>query len=240
MENLCLNGNHLFFTGSENGKLPGIWVYDIKSGMIRCVVYRSVHEPTHAEITIPLIGTITNALGNAKAYYLWPPAQVSIGKKYPLIITKQFWNRVPYNQIAVNEGYYFAIVDETCIDAFREALAKNPNVDTKSIYLYESSAATSFASELISEKSELWKGAILFSPTSLPDITKLKGKKILLIAGEDDQGAFYRLSKYQSQAAASGTPITLCILPNGGHTPESGASERIRAREFASFLSARR
>ena len=239
-EKLTLNGDHLFFMGSENGKLPGIWEYDIKSERTRSVVFRTIPESANAKITAPLIGALTNALGNGKTYFLWPPANVSVGGKYPLIITTGFWNRLPYQQIAVNEGYYFAIVDETCVDVFCETLAKNPNVDTKRIYLYESSASTSFASESILEKPEMWKGVILFCPAGLPDATKLQGKKNLLIAGKDDEGAFSRLSKYQSQAAASGTPVTLCILPKAGHILESGASERIRAREFARFLSANR
>jgi len=240
IENFSLSGDHLFFTGSENGKLPSIWEYDIKSKTIRCVVDGSTRESAYAKIAAPLIGAVTNALGNAKTYYLWQPAQVSVGEKYPLIITKQFWNWFPYNQIAVNEGYYFAIVDESCVAALREALATYPNVDTNRVYLYESSAATAFASELIWENPELWKGAILFSPISLPDFSKMQNKRMLIIAGKDDDGQFARLSEYQNQAAASGTPVTLCFLAGADHIPNSVVSERTRARQFARFLSANR
>ena len=238
IENFSLNGDHLFFTGSENGTIPSIWEYDIKSETIRCVVDGSTRESASARIAAPLIGAVTNALGNANTYYLWPPTHVSVEGKYPLIITKQFWNWFPYNQIAVNEGYYFAVVDESCVAVLREALAKNPNVDTNRVYLYESSAATVFASELISEKPDLWKGAILFGPSGLPDLSRLQNKRILIIAGKDDGGQFVRLSEYQNQAAVSGTPVTLCFLASAGHMPNSVASERNRARQFARFLSA--
>jgi len=240
IENFSLSGDHIFFTGSENGELPSIWEYDIKSKTIRCVVDSSTRESAWVKITAPLIGAVTNASGGAKTYYLWQPAQVSVGGKYPLIITKQFWNWCPYNQIAVNEGYYFAIVDESCVAALREVLAKNPNVDGKRVYLYESSTATAFASELISENPELWRGAILFSPTTLPDLSRLQNKKILVIAGNDDYGQFARLSRYQNQAAALGTSVTLFFSAGAGHIPNSVASERDRARQFARFLSANR
>jgi hypothetical protein len=236
IENFALSGDHLFFTGGENGAVPGIWEYDMKAGTARCVVSGSAPWLEYVKMATALTGTVTNAAGEAKTYYLWPPAHISAGRKYPLIVTKQFWNWFPYDQIAANEEYFFAIVDETCVEKLPETLAKNINVDIKQVYLYESSAGTYFASQLIAEKPDLWKGAILFGPNGLPEPSDLQDKRLLLVAGMNDGNAVKRLTKYQISAAEGGFPIALTFLTDSDHMPNSVANERRRAQIFNQFL----
>ncbi len=236
IENFALNGDHLFFTGGENGAIPGIWEYDIEAGTLRCVVSGSAPWLEYVKTATALTGTLTNAAGEAKTYYLWPPTHISSGKRYPLVITKQFWNWFPYDQIAANEGYFFAVVDETCVEKLPEILAKNINVDTKRVYLYESSAGTRFASELLANRSDLWRGAILFGPSVLPHPPLLQDKRLLLVAGMNDGDDFKRLTQYQVSAAQDGFPIALAFLNDSDHMPNSVASECRRALVFAQFL----
>ena len=243
VDNFTLGGDSLFFTGSENGTIPSIWEYDMKAKTTRCIVNGSAPWLEYAKITTALVGTVTNAFGNISTYYLWQPVQISVGKKYPVIIAKEFWNWSPYNQIAANEGCYFAIGDESCVEALYNALAKNPNVDTNCVYLYASSAGTKFVCDLISEKPDLWKGVILFGPIYLPDLSYLQNKRPLVIAGRNDPFVISgltttdRLKKYQDQAAKAGIPVFLSFLKDSGHMPNSDATERIRVRRFARFLS---
>jgi hypothetical protein len=236
VKNYTLSGDCLFITGNADYKLPGIWEYDIKSGVSRCIVSSSTGGFVYATVTAPLIGAVTNTAGEGRSYCLWQPVHVSTGRKYPLIIAQGLWNGFPYAQVAANEGYFFAIVDKPCVMTLCEELAKNPNVDTNRAYLYASSVETTSTSEFISEKPDLWKGAILFGPGALPDLSDLDKKQLLIIAGRNDDNAVDYLTRFQDQAADTGIPITLSFLNDSEHMPNSVATERVRTRRFAKFL----
>jgi len=242
-QNYILSGDGLFFTCKMDYNFPGIWEYDIKSRTSRCIVLSSTSGFVHAKITLPLIGIVTNAAGWRMTYRLWQPVHVSTRKKYPLIITEQLWNVFPYAQIAVNEGFYFAVIDQSCVVDLYKTLAKNPNIDTNRVYFYASSVHSSFASEFVSEKPDLWKGAILFCPIALPGLPYLHNKRLLIIDGENDPiligdlAAVDRLMGYQDQAAKNGIPVALSFLNGSGHTSNSINTERMRAQRFSKFLS---
>jgi hypothetical protein len=236
VENFATGGNRLFFTGSENGAVPGIWEYDTETEMTRCLVAGTTRRLPHIQPATSITGTVTNRSGEAKTYYLWPPAGHSEGRKHPLIVTKQFWNWFPYNQIAANEGFFFAVVDESCVEELPVMLAKRFNVDSKLVYLYESSDGTDFASQLIEQKPDLWKGAIFFGPGRVPALSALHDKRLLLVAGTDDADIVKSMTRYQMLAARAGYAITLAFLNDSGHMPNSMETERKRAELFGRFL----
>ena len=152
IRNWALGSNHLYFTGCSEGGFPGIWEYDIKSQVNRCMV-SSLERPLRYAVSVtPLVGVAAGALGD-RTYHLWQPRRVSPKKKYPVIITRDFSNWFPYAQVAANGGFYFAIVDESCVMSFCEILAKNPNVDTNRMYLYASNIGSSFVMELMAKKT---------------------------------------------------------------------------------------
>ena len=240
VENSALGTDRLFFTGAENGEMPGIWEFNFKAQTCRRLVGGS--KPSgYAQISNSRTGLVTNESGMVKTYFLWPPVKVVDGKKYPVVITKQFWNWCPYNQLAANEGYYFAVVDEVCEVAFARMFVKNPGIDARRVYLYESSGGTLFADELMAEYPDLWKGAVLFGAYGGPALSDLKGKRLLIVDGtEDGNGdAVKSLTKYQEAAIQAGVPVTIAFVKDSGHMPNSIASERARAGHFAEFLSTR-
>jgi predicted esterase len=194
-------------------------------------------------------------LGNIRYYHLWTPKNIVSGKKYPVLIAQELNTWFPYFEIATDCGYYVAVVDRPFshtwngaqqktwtedVQSLCASIANKPEINTNKVYFFAYSAETYYLSDLLNRNSQLWKGAVLFSPVSLPDATGLNGKKILLIDGKDDEVAVSRLSEYQNHATALGTSPTIYILANAGHIPQSGASERSRARQFANFLSANR
>lgn len=237
VDDFALQGDDLFFTGSENGKVPGIWEFNITSETCRCILGGSL-PLGYARISTPCTGVVTNESGDVKPYFLWPPVKVTDGKKCPLIITKQFWNWFPYDQIAANEGYYFAIVDQSCELALDRMLARNPGIDTNRVYLYESSGGAESANELIAEHPDLWKGAILFGADWGPDLSAMNGKKLLIVDGTEDENGdtIKSLAKYEDSSIRTGVPTTVAFLKDSGHMPNSIFSERTRAETFAEFL----
>ena len=116
-------------------------------------------------------------------------------------------------------------------------MADNPNIDTTRVYLYANSAETFYLSQLINDHPTLAKGAILLSPTVLPELSILQNKQFLLVDGKTDGDAIRRLSEFQDRAVDKGNIITLFLQNDTGHIPASGTTERNRAKQFAKFIS---
>jgi hypothetical protein len=243
-----LYGDYLYFAGDLQNQPTGLWQYNLKNGTSRCLVSGLKQPLDDAQIIMPEGGAITNSLGKPMSYHVWSPTHIVAGKKYPLVLAQTPYVWLQYPQVAAQEGYYFAIVDrpfwsdETIynwaadVKALYAEMAKNPNVDTNNVYLYGCSWETDFLSQLMSEQSNLWKGAILINPSDLPDVTTLQGTKLFVVDGRDDSGAVERLTKYQDEAATLGVPVTLMLQSGSAHIPRSVATERGRTVQFAKFL----
>jgi predicted esterase len=244
-----LYGNYLFFTGDLPGQPVGLWRYNIQDGMSRCLVSGLKRPLVHARIVNPQGGAVTNTLGKQMSYHVWEPVNVQAGKKYPLIITQAPYGWPQYQQVAAQEGYYFAIVDRPYwsdktiyhwsadVMALYSMMAKNPNVDTNRVFLFGFSWSADFLSQLMSEEPDLWKGAILINPAALPDLSSLlHNPRLFIVAGKDQAGEIDRLTKYQDTAAKLGVPVKLVLQKGSGHIPRSVATERERTVQFARFL----
>jgi pimeloyl-ACP methyl ester carboxylesterase len=207
------------------------------------------HPLARASIVVPRSGAITNALGKQMSCHVWEPVKVDAGKKYPLIITQTTYGWSPYQQIAAQEGYYFATVarpywsDKTIYNwgadvmALYSMMAKNPNIDTNRVFLFATSWDTAFLSQLVSEKPDLWRGAILITPSTVPDLSSWHNPKIFVVAGKNQAGEIERLTQYQDAAAAGlGVPVKLFLQKGAEHISRSVATERARTMQLAKFL----
>lgn len=250
VHNLNLNGEHLFFTGNPDGQTPGIWEYNIESKSFNGIVSSTV-GPINNVGTLPICQLMTNSLGEKRFYHLWAPPHVPHDKKYPILLAQElnYWF-TPF-QISADSGYYVAVVDRPFLNTWNgnpeqswvenvsslyKIMRHNPHVDSTRVYLYADSRETYFLSQLMNDRPSLAKGAILFSPTSLPDTSTLRNKRILLVDGKLDGNAVKRLSEFQDQAAGERNNITLFLQDNAGHNSASGETVRAQLRQFAKFV----
>jgi hypothetical protein len=247
-----LNGNHLFFFGNPNGQIPGIWDYNIESGTFKCIV-SSTSGPLKNGIGTPSSGlAMTNSWGEQRYCHLWPPSHVLPGHKYPVLLAQELNLWYPYFQIAANSGFYVAVADRPFfhtwdgvhertwtedVSSLYNIVAHNPNIDTNRVYLLGNSSETCFLSQLMNDHPLLAKGAILFSPTGLPDVSILQNSHILLVDGKANGDATKQLSEFQDRAAAKGNDITLFLQDAAGHVTASGITEHNREIQFAKFMS---
>ncbi len=252
VRSFTLNGDKLFFSGNPDDEPPSIWECDVKSKEFKCIVAStggplkySLRSPTSCE-------AMTNSLGEQRFYHLWAPRDVSPNQKYPLLLAQELNTWFPCFQVAAHSGYYVAVVDRPFfhtwngahertwvedVSSLHEIMAQNPNIDTTRVYLYACSAETYYLSQLLRDRPTLAKGAILFSPSALPDFSLLQNKRLLIVDGTADGNATQRLPEFQSRAAQDGGAVTLFFEDDSGHMAASGATERKRAMQFASFLS---
>ena len=249
---LTLSGGQLFFSGNPDDQTPDIWEYDIKSDTFKCIV-TSTSGPLKNSIGCPSTSLVlTNSLGEQRFYHLWAPPHVSPNQKYPILLTQELNIWFPYFQIAAQSGYYVAVVDRPFfhtwdgnhertwledVSSLYEIMARNPNIDTNRVYLYANSAETSYLSQLINDRPTLAKGAILFSPSALPDLSILQNKRILIVDGKTDGDAIKRLPEFQDRVVQERNAVTLFLQDDAGHVLASGTTERNRATQFAKFLS---
>ena len=252
VRSFTLSGGQLFFSGYPDNQAPGIWRYDLASEAFNCIV-PSTSGPCKNNLGQPAtVVVMTNSLGEQRFYHLWTPRHVAPNQKYPLLLAQELNTWFPYFQIAAHCGYFVAVVDRPFwhtwngnhertwvedVGSLYEIMARNPNVDTNRVYLYACSAETYYLSRLIADRPALPKGAVLFSPSALPDPSILQDKNILMVAGKGDAQAIKRCPEFQDHAAEHGSAITLFFQEDAGHMLESGPAERNRARQLYRFLS---
>jgi hypothetical protein len=241
-----LNKNYFYVAGNLTHE-PGIWRYDMASKSLENVLSVRDQPFKYAKIPYPTTGVFANAAGEEKGYFLWQPAGIVPGRKYPLILTQETPDWDEYAPVAANAGYYFAVALRAEWDSqsvanwssdvmnLREILVKNPNIDTNRIFLFGRSLETSYLCGLLADKPDLWKGVILPDPAGMPDLESLRGKQIFFMTGEK---AFNveDLIKYQDDAFAAGIPLKLIFEDGEGHTAAKLGSMRTSAVRLTDFL----
>lgn len=242
-----LAGDYLYFTGNPPNEPPGIWQYNITAKTARCLASGLKGDLKHTKMVTPKTVTGKNAAGKEMSYHLWEPTHVSPGKKYPLIIGQAHYMWFSYPQVAANGRYYFAAADRLSwwaglddwgadVMGLYETLAKNPNIDTNRIYLFATSAESGLLSQLVAEKPDLWRGAILFNPIAEPDLSRAHLSRMFIVSGSDDFNPPGQLMKYQDETAKAGIPVRLFFQDGVQHVTRSIATERERTKQFARFL----
>jgi predicted esterase len=119
------------------------------------------------------------------------------------------------------------------------ALAHDPGIDTRRVYLFGASAETRYLSECVTQSPGLWKGIILLNPTQLPDFSKSppfqSRPKILISAGGEEHEAD-RLKKYQADALNWGVLVDYVIHPGEPHHLVGNAGELERTKAMMHFV----
>lgn len=120
-----------------------------------------------------------------------------------------------------------------------EALARKGSIDTNRVYALGISVAAVPINQLLARRRELWRGALHYSPNSLPDPTRLKASSILIdigvldkYSGENNSGA----KNFRNAAARAGVNVTLFIRPGVGHNCRLLSIEEERLHQLAAFL----
>jgi len=247
--NYTMNGDCLYVTGDLTSQPPGIFQYNLASKETACFVSALDHPLKYAKIVGAINGSLTNSAGRLVHYFLWPPVNLSAHKKHPLIIgqtTYSWW--LPYPQIAANTGSYFVFIDRPSwwgglenwkddVMQIHDLMVQDPNVDADQVYLYGTSAETGPLSELLTEQSDLWQGALLFNPTATPDPATVHISQMLVLDGTDDgANAVERWANYQNKAAEQGIMVKLALIDGAQHMSHSTRTEHTKTEQVARFL----
>jgi hypothetical protein len=246
--NYQVNGDCLFITGDLTNHFPGIWKYNLKTRVTDEFVSAPDRRPKYAQPCTPLSGVFTNSAGRRASYLIWQPLHVVAGKKYPVIIGQTpYFGWLPYTQIA-NAGCYFVFVErpswfeglnnwgQDVMTAY-DQMAKNPNVDLHQVFLFGASAETSPLCRLLEERTDLWRGAILFNPTVMPEPSRVGIYKLLLLDGtEEGAKVIDNLRKHQDDASRAGISVDLALVNGAPHIFRSNASEREKTRALTRFI----
>jgi predicted peptidase len=242
-------GDRVFFAGNPASEPPGIWQYDIPSKTVSQIATGLKHKLIHTAFSLPECYMDTNATGKQLNYHVWRPVNNSKVQKHPLIIGQTHYMWFFYPQIAANAGYYFATADRASwwagmndwqpdVTRLYEILRINPEIDTNRVFLFATSAESAHLGQLMKERPDLWRGAILLNPGSLPPLSSSHLSAMFIVGGEDDaDGApAASLIKYQQDAAKAGITVRLILQDGVQHISRSIATERKRAGQFAQFL----
>lgn len=247
VQNATPQGSKLYIVGSTNVEPPGIWEYDCLSRSMRWLLSGS-DKGTALYPAFRHEAKVLAAGDRQVTYHLWMPQPTMFRAKFPVVIGQTPYAWTPYPYVAAQAGFCFVTVDRpswsTDLDqwagqvmAVYEHLKSNPRVDTSEAYLYGRSAETYYLSSLAAQTPQLWKGALLFSPGSLPDLRQCKFPKMFVDVGERDHNTLQRLAKYQVEAALLGVPVRVLVHETSRHTSWSQTTQRARLENLGIFLS---
>jgi len=253
VQNFVAGEHAIYVVSSLHDEPSGIWRCDLASGAMECVA-PNVEKP-FACVRNPRLttDTITNGAGEPLTYYWLSPTHSAAVTKHPLVIGilgigQYFAWSVNFEAFA-NCGAFFVSLDrhqrdssQWADDAFAvyENLARRPDMDTNKVFLFAESAGAFSVFELLEKNPKLWRGAILFSPSSFPEPSQIPGSRIFMDNCGDDMAFGAEGMKvpmrFQDAAALAGIPVTLIIHPGLGHASSWPVAVRERLREAMIFL----
>ncbi|MCW5555310.1 MAG: hypothetical protein KIS67_24505 [Verrucomicrobiae bacterium] len=253
IKSFAVSQEQLFVISALTNEPTGIWKLDLNSGALEQIVSNQERPFQFATSQPPIQNFMTNASGKRLTYYLLAPSHVKPGQPAPLVFgvmgkLEQAYNWDRYAQTIANCGYYFVIVDrrnsavnEWADEALSvyEALVHQVSVDTNRVYALGISVGAVPINQLLARRPELWRGAMYYSPNSLPDPARLKASRILIDIGELDKysGENNRTAKdFRDAAARAGVNVTLFIRPGVGHNCRLLSIEKERLHQLAAFL----
>lgn len=248
VDSFAVNDNHVYIVGSPTNGPLNIWDYEVKSGALSCAVAGVERPFQYAKTVAPTHQTTTTAAGKHVLYFLWPPADLVAGKKYPLVIMFNGLRWRPQEgSVPAAESFLVSSSgmpsDMEDVIAIYQAVIQNPAVDTRRVYLLGSSSSATIAGRLLEARPDLWHGAVLLSPLYFPNVSQLKVSRILIDSGMGDeylkqQGGTNLLIKFQNAAALAGIPVTLSLNSSAGHIYRSKTALGHRVQQTLEFVAA--
>ena len=247
VQTLMAEGNKLYLRASTNSEPPAIWEFDLSADNMRCL-FAGVDRAFAPEQTLRHSSFAITNNNREIRYHLWMPQQDYFGRKHPLVIGQTPYGWTPFPHVAAAANCCWVTINRATWEiglstwasdvlAVYEDLKRQEKIDFRKVYLYGRSAETVPLSELAAERPELWRGAILFSPTLMPDLSRCRLKTLLLDCGEYDSGTYQEVVKYQTDAAVSrGIPTTLLVHETARHTSFSRITAANRCLVLGYFL----
>ena len=245
---LTANDTAVYVTGEEINEPPAIWRYNVSDQTLNSEVSSMDRPFRYAKNVTALHGVVTNAQGVTVDYYLCPPVNFSPARKYGLLFAFSANQWRPNQEAVPNAGAYFAYLQQTTSRnqvadtlAVMDTLVQNPNVDTNRLYISGNSAAASTAVQLLVLRPDLWRGAVLWSALSFPDVYRIRASRILMDSGSDDaylakEGGVKKLTEFQDAAARAGVSVTLAVHAGAPHIYRSTTLETERIKEMLDYL----
>jgi hypothetical protein len=248
------DGAHLVITGmASNDITAGVWKCDTETGKLTGLVSGS-ERPSPAAARAVLAESRSGPPEAKASFYVVQPAGFDrhAHRKYPVIIGNTSIGCPPWVHAVANCGFFVVIVHrnnwmeeiETWGDwimALYPTLAQIPALDLDQAFLYGGSAETRYLSKLATERPELWKGLLLLSPTTLPDLAAFPLSKPvpkLLISYGDLERRQEQIQRYQADAARRGISVEAILHKGQGHVlSQVGDAELERAHAIIRFVS---
>jgi len=252
------NGAKLLILGTvSNEPAAGIWQYDLASGQLQAAVAGSSHPSPYAESLRPFHGQFRLRSDRTVDCTIYPPSHFDHRKKYPLVLGNTFFGDELYRfqgplwapalasggayVVIINRGTWWGDIElwQENVMGVYHALADDPCIDTRQVYLFAASAETAYLDECATKNPGLWKGLILLNPGDLPDFSKSPmfsaRPKILISAGSEEHEEA-RLKGYQADALSYGVLVDYIVHPGEPHHLVGNAAQLERTQAMMHFV----
>jgi hypothetical protein len=253
------DGEKLFFGGTiSNEPSAEIGQIDLDSGQMRTAVSYADHPSTYAKAAQVYNVSIQLPSGHVVTLVVFPPANFNPHKKYPLVLGDTMfvvalggshvrcW--VPTVSscgafvVFINRGDWWQGIDqwEPDIMGLYHCLANDPCIDRQQVFLFATTAETTYLSRCLEEYPGLWKGAILMGPGQLPHFSKsspLQSRpRILISTGSQYEYNDDEFKQYQAESLKSGAQVEYVIHPDEGIVVVGNAALLERTRSIMHFI----
>ena len=254
--NLDPNRHCAYALASIRDEPLGIWEYDILTRKLREVVPGLERSLIFSELVSPIRKSLV-AKGKMVQYFILAPPKLDKNKKYPALISgprDSRWESGP--QFLANVGIFFVSCNNSGMSSsedFSQApedilavyheLVKNPNVDSRRIYILGISASTAAVAELVDSSSALWRGAAFLSPDQLPNVpTDVKNfpSVYISIGGSDKPERIAEVENFVREARNHHITVQLIRHKTAAHVFATPDLVKERYAALAEFILANR
>ncbi len=250
IKSFAIKEQQLFVIGALTNEPLGIWKYNLISSDLKQLASNQERIFQYA-VSQPAL--VNHTKERNLTYYLLKPSYTIQKRLPPLVLgimgvgeKAYVWDR--YAETIANCGACFVIVDrrgrselEWADDAriVYDTLAGKVAFDTNNVYLLGISAGAAPINQLLESRPEQWRGAIYYSPGSLPAPSLMRSKRMLVDIGGLDPiwgTNSIRAKVYLKTAAKTGADMRLFIRQGVGHNCRLLSVEKERLHQLAAFL----
>ena len=256
------DGKKILVVGALNNQPgSGIWLYDVTSRSLNCIVPASDQPLAHFTYVQGIFANIQIANRVRLNTLVFPPVNFARQKpgKHPVVIAS--FRHVAmepylsqYAEAVANAGGYFILIDhpwsqksmggwEYYMANIYSNVVEWPCVDKNRVFLMSNSAQAEGLLHLLTEKPGICQGAILLVPslgghldsTEYAALTAHGQPPRILITAQEGVTKTY-LGQYQIEAAKVGIPLNFVIHPGTPHEFIAKQSQRDRIKTMLDFI----